>query len=90
MDSLVWHGDPTIASVNENSGDEQNMFDKSILSFWSGDGNEPTVTVTFVDPIVFHKLVIVKKNEENKAGLSSLYYSRNISTAKLPIVIITL
>ena len=90
MDSLVWHGDPTIASVNENSGDEQNMFDKSILSFWSGDGNEPTVTVTFVGPIVFHKLVIVKKNEENKAGLSSLYYSRSISTAELPIVIITL
>ena len=48
------------------------MFDKSVLTSWSGLGNEATVTVTFVNPIVFHKLVIVKKNGINKAGLSFL------------------
>ena len=49
------------------------MFDKSVLTSWSGPGNEATVTVTFVNPIVFHKLVIVKKNGVNKAGLSFFY-----------------
>ena len=49
------------------------MFDKSVLTSWSGPGNEATVTVTFKNPIVFHKLVIVKKNGVNKVGLSFFY-----------------
>ena len=53
------------------------MFDKSVLTSWSGPGNEATVTVTFVDPIVFHKLVIVKKNGVDKAGLN--FFTRTIN-----------
>ena len=69
-DSLVWHGDTKIAIANTNNANEQNMFDISVLTSWSGSTNVPTVTVTFVNPIVFHKLVIVKTIGGNKAGLS--------------------
>ena len=55
------------------------MFDKSILTSWSGPGNEATVTVTFKNPIVFHKLVIVKKNGVDKVGLSFLTRTINQS-----------
>ena len=53
------------------------MFDKSVLTAWSGPGNEATVTVTFVNPIVFHKLVIVKKNGVDKAGL--IFFTMTLS-----------
>ena len=48
------------------------MFDNSVLTSWSGPGKEATITVTFKNPIVFHKLVIVKKNGVNKVGLNFL------------------
>ena len=48
------------------------MFDKSVLTSWLGPGKEATITVTFKNPIVFHKLVIVKKNGVNKVGLNFL------------------
>ena len=74
---MIWHGDTTIASTWMNSASTSvatavaRVFDLNMASMWQApiapDGKPPMITITFTEPIVFEKLIIVK-GEGDKAG----------------------